>query len=66
MSVWLAYMSVPAVLTEAKNKVLDPLELELQLTRELSKCWELNQGPLEEQSVLITTEPSLWPLKYSF
>ena len=22
-------------------------------------CWELNSGPLEEQSVLLTTEPSL-------
>ena len=25
-------------------------------------CWELNQGSLEEQSVLLTTEPSLQPL----
>ena len=25
--------------------------------------WELNSGPLEEQSVLLTTEPSLQPLK---
>jgi len=24
-------------------------------------CWELNPGPLEEQPVLITTEPSLQP-----
>jgi hypothetical protein len=24
-------------------------------------CWELNSGPLEEQSVLLTTEPSLHP-----
>jgi hypothetical protein len=24
-------------------------------------CWELNAGPLEEQSVLLTTEPSLQP-----
>jgi len=23
-------------------------------------CWELNSGPLEEQPVLLTTEPSLW------
>ena len=22
-------------------------------------CWELDSGPLEEQSVLLTTEPSL-------
>ena len=25
-------------------------------------CWELNSGPLEEQSVLLTAEPSLQPL----
>jgi hypothetical protein len=25
-------------------------------------CWELNSGPSEEQSVLLTTEPSLQPL----
>jgi hypothetical protein len=24
-------------------------------------CWELNLGPLEEQSVLLTSEPSLQP-----
>ena len=24
-------------------------------------CWELNSGPLEEQSVLLGTEPSLQP-----
>jgi hypothetical protein len=26
--------------------------------------WELNLGPLEEQPVLLTTEPSLQPLTY--
>jgi hypothetical protein len=25
-------------------------------------CWDLNSGPLEEQSVLVTTKPSLQPL----
>jgi hypothetical protein len=24
-------------------------------------CWDLNSGPLEEQLVLLTTEPSLQP-----
>jgi hypothetical protein len=28
-------------------------------------CWELNSGPLEEQSVLLTAEPSLQPLLHS-
>jgi hypothetical protein len=27
-------------------------------------CWDLNSGPLEEQSVLLTTEPSLQPLYF--
>ena len=29
-------------------------------------CWDLNSGPLEEQSVLLTTEPSLQPLNAVF
>jgi len=29
-------------------------------------CWDLNSGPLEEQSVLLTTEPSLQPQIYIF
>jgi hypothetical protein len=29
-------------------------------------CWELNSGPLEEQSVLLTAEPSLHPEYSSF
>jgi hypothetical protein len=27
-------------------------------------CWELNSGPLEEQSLLLTVEPSLQPLDF--
>ena len=29
-------------------------------------CWELNSGPLEKQSVLLTTEPSLQPLTNAY
>jgi hypothetical protein len=29
-------------------------------------CWDLNSGPLEEQSVLLTTEPSLQPSLMGF
>ena len=29
-------------------------------------CWELNSGPLEEQEMLSTTEPSLQPLGSNF
>ena len=32
----------------------------------LRGCWELNSGPLEEQPVLLTTEPSLQPFTYFF
>ena len=28
----------------------------------LCGCWDLNSGPSEDQSVLLTTEPSLQPL----
>jgi hypothetical protein len=27
-------------------------------------CWELNSGPLEEQSVLLTAKPSLQPFLF--
>ena len=39
------------------------LELELQIDScELPcGCWELNSGPLEEQSEFLTTEPFLQP-----
>jgi hypothetical protein len=29
-------------------------------------CWDLNSGPLEEQSALLTTEPSRQPLARTF
>ena len=29
----------------------------------LNSCWELNSGPLEEQPVLLTSEPFLQPEK---
>jgi hypothetical protein len=29
-------------------------------------CWDLNSGPSEEQSVLLTTEPSLQPTVEDF
>jgi hypothetical protein len=37
-----------------------PEESEVIAGRELScRCWELNPGPVEEQLVLLMTEPSL-------
>jgi hypothetical protein len=32
----------------------------------LCGCWDLNSGPLEEQSVLLPSEPSLQPLVFIF
>jgi hypothetical protein len=29
-------------------------------------CWDLNSGPSEEQSALLTTEPSHQPERFSF
>jgi hypothetical protein len=29
-------------------------------------CWDLNSGPLEEQSVLLPTEPSCQPVPVEF
>jgi hypothetical protein len=43
------------------KRVPGPLELELGSTR--SGCWKLKQGPLQEQEVLSTAEPSLQSLK---
>lgn len=44
-----------------KQRVLDSLKLQtVVVTTELNQ--ELNQGPLEEQPVLLTTQPSLQPL----
>lgn len=42
--------------------VSDPLELQLQEAVSHPGCWEQNLGLLEGQPVLVTAEPSLWPL----
>lgn len=43
-------------------QVLYPLELESQTLVSFQVCWDLNPGPLQEQqSVVLTSEPSLKP-----
>lgn len=44
-----------------QKMALDPLELELHTDscEQQYGCWKLNPGPLEEQPVFLTTEPSL-------
>ena len=49
------YMPVPL---EIRKRHLNLLELELGTTECLLRS---NLGPLQEQQVLLTTEPSLWP-----
>ena len=42
-------------------KVSDPLKLFTDSCELPYGCWDLNPDPLEEQSVLLTTKPSLQP-----
>jgi hypothetical protein len=46
-----------------QNRAYDPITDGCELP---CGCWELHSGPLEEQSLLLTTEPSLQPLYFSF
>ena len=46
-----------------QNKALDPITDGCEPP---CGCWELNSGPLEEQSVLLTTELSLQPPTFFF
>jgi hypothetical protein len=41
-------------------------QISLQMVASHHGCWDLNSGPLEEQSVLLTTEPSLQPPRAYF
>jgi hypothetical protein len=48
------------VFTEARSELLGPLGQGLEEVCELPcGCWELNPGPLEEQPVFLTDDPSL-------
>ena len=51
------YMNVlPAFTPVCQKRASDPITDGCEPPR---GCWELNSGPLEEQSVLLTAEPSL-------
>ena len=45
-----------AVFRHIRRRALDPIT---EGCESPSASWELNSGPLEEESVLLTTEPSL-------
>lgn len=50
-----------------KPKVLDPLEVTVTDAGELPcGCWEPNSGALQEQHVLMTTDPCLGPHQLGF
>lgn len=62
---WLAcmYIYVPHVCSGCQKRVLDPLELELQLIVSFCVGNGLNLGPPgEQQSMVLTAVPSLKPL----
>lgn len=50
----------------SQNRVSDPLVLELMTVMSYCECWEPEpkEDPLQEQQVLITSEPSLKPLHF--
>ena len=52
-------MSTLLLFSDTPEEVSDPI---LDGFEPPCGCWDLNSGPLEEQSVLLTTEPSLQPL----
>lgn len=54
--VFYTYYSVPSEAREG----MGPRGLELQMVLSYRVCWELNSGCLQEQLVLLATEPSLF------
>lgn len=44
------------------QRAWDPLPPELQTNEALHGCWELNSGPMQEQTVFFTTKPPLFSL----
>ena len=54
LCLWVHYRSLQTHQKRASDPITDGCEPPCG-------CWGLNSGPLEEQSVLLTTEPSLQP-----
>jgi hypothetical protein len=55
--------TLSACILACQKRVSDPIT---DGCEPLCGCWELNSGPLEEQTVLLTSEPSLQPPALSF
>ena len=60
LKIYLFYVHCCCLQTHLK-RASDPIRDGCQLP---CGCWDLNSGPLEEQSVLLTTEPRLQPRKF--
>lgn len=58
MYVHMCLCHVYVVVLWDQRRVWNPLELELQEAVKPHRCWEPSAGPLEEQRVLQTAEPS--------
>ena len=65
LQVHMRFMCMSAVPMEAGQGGAS-LGIWVTITGTPCDCWELNPCPLEEQLLLLTTEPSLQPLKSSF
>jgi hypothetical protein len=63
MSILLAYMSLPL---EARRGQWIPEAGVTGSCGLLCESWDLNLGPQEEQPVLLTSEPSLWTINWTF
>jgi hypothetical protein len=59
--IYFMYMSTPLLSLDTQKRASDPITNGCEPP---CGCWELNSGPLEEQLVLLTTEPCLQPRSF--
>ena len=57
--IYFMYMSIPLLSSDTPEEASDPITDGCEPP---CGCWELNSGPLEEQLMLLTAEPSLQPV----
>jgi hypothetical protein len=57
-----AYKYTVAVLRHIRREHQIPLQM--VVSHHVIECWKFNSGPLEEQSELLTSQPSLQPKNY--
>jgi hypothetical protein len=61
ISIFLIYFIYMSTLQTHQKMTSDPIT---DACEPPCGCWKLNSGPLEEQSVLLTAEPSIQPHLY--